>query len=96
MAGEDLRRESFIQLDQVDIVEGKPGSIEQLANRRHRTDPHECRIDPGIGPGHQASHRLHAMSIGRGGGHDDHGRRPVDDAGGRAGMNGALLAENRR
>ncbi len=43
--GERLRREGFIQLDDVDVVDREVGSSKQLSRRRHGADPHHRRGD---------------------------------------------------
>src|SRR5207302_9568644 len=44
-AGEHLRGEGFIELDQIDLVERQPGDFQHLANRRHRSDAEALRFD---------------------------------------------------
>ena len=45
--GEALRRERFVQLDQIELIDGHPGAVEELAHRRDRSDPHHRRVDSG-------------------------------------------------
>ena len=47
---EHLRRERFVQLDEIEILERQTGPREQLAHRRHGADPHDARIDAGRRP----------------------------------------------
>ena len=44
-AGEDLRGERLVQLDEVDRVERQAGAREHLADRRHRADAEQLRRD---------------------------------------------------
>ena len=48
--GQDLRREGFIQLDQLEVAELQAGAIQELADRGHRSDAHHARIDAGGRP----------------------------------------------
>src|SRR5947209_15316839 len=38
-AGEDLRRKSLVDLDDVDVLEGEAGALQRLFCRRHRPEP---------------------------------------------------------
>src|SRR5262245_18306239 len=42
---EALRRESFVELDEVDVGDLDTRALEQLAHRGHRADPHHARVD---------------------------------------------------
>ena len=46
-AGEHLRGERFVQLDEIDLVERQPGELQRLADRRHRADAEALRLDAG-------------------------------------------------
>ena len=46
-AGEHLRGERFVQLDEIDLVEREPGQLQHLADRRHRADAEALRLDAG-------------------------------------------------
>ena len=56
--GQRLRREGFVQFDQVDLVQRQPRQLERLGDGVHRTDPHLLRQASGIGEGHEARQRL--------------------------------------
>ena len=45
-----LRGERLVQLDHVDVADGKAESCQQLARRRRRADAHDARRDAGASP----------------------------------------------
>ncbi len=49
-----LRRERLVDLEQIDVLDAKPGLREQLADRGHRADAHDVRI--------HARHRVAAQA----------------------------------
>ena len=53
-----LRRERFVHLDQVDVVQLQPGFLQRDARRRNRARAHDLGIDARDAPAHDASHRL--------------------------------------
>ncbi len=48
--GEILRRKSFVDFEVVDLVLSETRAFETFANRWHRTNSHDRRIDTGNGP----------------------------------------------
>src|SRR5438552_2141596 len=44
-AGEHLAGERLVDLDQVHLIDAKPGALERLLARRHRTPAHDLRVD---------------------------------------------------
>src|SRR4029079_11496991 len=47
--GEALRGERLVQLDEIEVVDGDAGPLEQLPHGRDRPDAHHPRIDAGHG-----------------------------------------------
>ena len=45
--GEALRRERLVQLDEIELVDGHPGAVEELAHGRDGPDAHHRRVDAG-------------------------------------------------
>jgi hypothetical protein len=51
--GQDLDREGLVDLEQVDIRDGKSGTVQSFLGTRHRADTHDLWLDPGEGePNH--------------------------------------------
>ena len=46
-AGEHLRRERFVQLDEIDLIERQPGLLQDLLHGRHRPDAELLGLDAG-------------------------------------------------
>ena len=46
-AGEHLRGERLVQLDEVDLIERQPGQLQHLPDRRHRADAEALGLDAG-------------------------------------------------
>ncbi|MFK4520055.1 hypothetical protein ABIF20_007420 [Bradyrhizobium japonicum] len=94
-AGDALRGEGFVQLDQVEIADLLAEALHQLACRRHRADAHDARRHAGRGEAEDAGARSEAMLLhGSFRGQDDRGRAVID-AGGVAGGHGAGIAHDR-
>src|SRR3977135_4189912 len=55
---EVLRREGFVNFDQVDIRKFQAGFLESLTSCGHWTDPHDLGLDSGIGPANHAAHGI--------------------------------------
>src|SRR5256885_7994127 len=47
--GQRLRREGFVQLEEIDFGRVEPGALERLLHRGHRAHAHDGRIDTGRG-----------------------------------------------
>ena len=77
---EHLRRERLVELDQIEIVERKPGRSEQLPHRRHRADPHDPRIHAGRRPANDPRQRLNPRARASLGAREHHRRAAVGDA----------------
>ena len=56
-AGQHLRGERFVQLDEIDLVERQPGELQHFADRRHRPDAEALRLDAGGGEGDEPGER---------------------------------------
>ena len=61
--GQHLRRERLVDLDQIEIVDAKPGALLQLRDRGHRTDAHDARIDAGARPADEFRERLQSARL---------------------------------
>src|SRR6185436_21142714 len=48
-AVDHLHRERFIQLPEIDVLDLRPGPLEQLRHREHRADAHLARFAAGDG-----------------------------------------------
>ena len=59
-AGEHLRGERFVQLDEIDLIERQPGELQHLADRRHRADAEPLGLDAGGGEGDEPAERRQA------------------------------------
>ena len=86
-AGERLRGEGLVELDDVDLAELQPERARAASRRRHRADAHDARRDAGRGAmpsdaGAAASAHSAATAASRG---DDQRGGAVVDAGGVAG-----------
>src|SRR5215212_3407198 len=90
---EDLSRERFVDLDEVDVVELHPRALERELRRRGRADAHELGIAAGDAPGDDAAEGLRVFLLCLSGSGDDEHRRAVDDAGGVAGGDEAVFRE---
>src|SRR6266540_5112181 len=55
-----LRREGFVELDQIDVRGTDPRTLEQLPDRWHGPDPHHARVDSCDGAGNERAERLSA------------------------------------
>src|SRR5438034_65805 len=78
--GEILRRERFVHLDEIHLLEFHPGLLERLARRRRGSDAHVARLDAGHRPRHQPAKGLQAVRLGVVGARDHGGGRSVHDA----------------
>ena len=56
--GQHLHRERLVELEQPDVVEREPGLREHALGRRHGPEPHQVRLDPGIGEADEPHRRL--------------------------------------
>src|SRR5438874_4537898 len=61
---EALRRESLVQLDEIELAHLDIGACQHLLHRRNRTDPHYTRIDTRNGRAHEGAERLDAKGAG--------------------------------
>src|SRR5439155_9887510 len=55
---EHLRGERFVQLDEIEIVDGEAGTLSQFSDGGHRTDAHDPRIDARTRPAENLRARL--------------------------------------
>src|SRR2546421_7135709 len=56
-AGDRLRRERFVQLDEIDLIDCQTGSLEGLPCRWNRAESHTAWIDSGYGRSNDPRHR---------------------------------------
>src|SRR5713101_4252466 len=52
-----LRRERLVHLNQVDVIQSQPRALQRNLRRRHRTAPHQLRIDTRNSPIDNSSQR---------------------------------------
>src|SRR6185436_16739220 len=83
--GEDLTREGFVDLDEIDVLELHPRALESDLRRRHGTDAHDVGIAAGDAPRDDAPERLRVLFFRLLRGRDDDHRRAIDDPRGIAG-----------
>ena len=76
-AGEHLRGEGFIQLDEVDLIERQAGEGQRLADRRHGADAETLRLDTCRCEGHEPAERGQPALFCARRRHHDHRRGPV-------------------
>ena len=79
LAGEGLRGERLVQLEQVDAVKRQFRAQKRLANRGHGSEPHERGIDAGRGARTDEGDRLKTQRFGQPGFNDQQCRRAVVD-----------------
>ena len=56
-AGEDLRGERLVELDEVDVRPAEARALQGALGRRHRTDAHPVGLHPGERPADQPRQR---------------------------------------
>ena len=59
-AGEHLRGERLVQLDEIDLIERQAGQLQHLADRRHRADAEALGLDAGGREGDEPAERRQA------------------------------------
>src|SRR2546427_11361264 len=79
-AGDCLRGESLVQLDEIDLIDCETGAFERLLGRRHWTKSHAARIYTRHGGRDETCDRV-ACSCG----HQESGRAMFEPAGAGAG-----------
>lgn len=58
----DKDKTTFLShLDQVDVVEGQLGDLEQVLDGGHGADAHDAGVDSHVGPAHQPSEGLQVL-----------------------------------
>ncbi len=80
-----LGGKGFVELDQLEIVDGQVMAIQKVPDRRHRGETHDRRMAGTASGGDDFGQRRNAQRLGFVGGHDHHGGRPVVDPRGVAG-----------
>ena len=93
-AGDHLRGERLVDLDQVDVGEGQARLLEDLLRRGHRADPHDLGRNPGPAHPRDAGEGLPAFRLGPRLGHEDHRGGSVGDARRVPRSDGSTLAEH--
>jgi hypothetical protein len=88
-----LRREGFVDLEQIDLGERDAGLLEQPANGRRGSDPHLRRIDADHVPADDLRHRLQPVARGSIAVRDHQARGTVHHSAGVAGRDGSVFAE---
>ena len=76
-AREHLRRERFVQLDEIDLIERQSRELQHLPDRRDRTDAEQLRLDAGRRERDEPRQRRQAALARAGRRGDDHRRRAV-------------------
>src|SRR5260370_39336677 len=61
--GEVLCRERLVDFNQIDIRKFQTGFLECLTSCGHWTDPHDLRLDSGVGPAHDAAHGFELICV---------------------------------
>ena len=92
---EVLRRERFVDFNQVDIRKLQTGFLECLTSCGHRPDAHDLRLDSGIGPANDAAHWFDLLRLDEVLAGDDQCRRAIDYARGISGGDESIFAECR-
>src|SRR5690554_1182189 len=92
-AREDLGGERFVDLDDIDILDGEPGARQRLLRSRNGPDAHDLRRHAGGGAGEDARKRLHARLLADLARADEERDRPVVYAGCVAGGRDPALVE---
>ena len=64
--GERLRGEGFVELDEVDLVEGEAGEFERFGDGVDGADAHLFGVAAGVGEGDEAGERLECRAARRG------------------------------
>ena len=64
LAGEVLRRERLVDLDEIELVERQPGALERLADGRRRAHAHQRRLDADRRPRHDAARAASGRGLG--------------------------------
>ena len=95
-AGDHLRGEGLVDLDQVDVGEREAGLLEDLLRRGHRADAHDLGRNPGPAHPHDPRERLPALRLRARLRHQDHRGGAVGEAGGVAGGDRSTFAEHGR
>src|SRR5438477_5599721 len=90
-----LRSERFVDLDEIHVLHLEAGTLERLARRRSRTDPHDVRVDAADAARDDPRDRTEPGVLRGIGRSDDHRRGAVVDARGVAGGDRAVLLESR-
>src|SRR5271157_3440257 len=73
--------EGFVELEQVDVVNGQPGAVEHLAGGGRRSGQHDHRVGAAGGGRHDAGPRGQALRFAGGLGADHDQRGAVDNPG---------------
>src|SRR2546421_6544222 len=82
-AGDRLRRERFVQLDEIDLIDCQTGSLEGLCCRWNRAESHTAWIDSGYGRSNDPRHRRRPASSAVLRRHEQCRRSIIDAAGAR-------------
>ena len=93
-AGERLRRERLVDLDEADVGEAEAGPLERLARGGDRPDAHDARVDAGDRLAADGRQRRDAALLRRLGRHEHEAGGAVVAAGRVAGRDGAALLEH--
>src|SRR5205814_10247893 len=90
---EDLAREGFVDLPEIDVLLRDPGSFESETRRGRRAEAHQLRLTADDSPGDQPAERLLPLAPRVLCGGDDDGGRAVDDSRRIAGRDLPVLPE---
>ena len=84
-AGQDLRREGFVDLDQADLVQVDAGALQRAEDRLLRADAHQPGLHADAGASEDPRQRPDALALADRAIAQQHYRRPVVDPRGIAG-----------
>src|SRR5579872_5579148 len=91
--GQILRGESFVDFDQIDVIEIKSSFLQGELGCWHRAAAHHFRFDPGDAPAYDSSQRLQSAFARFFKRHNDDCGGAIYDTAGISRSNGAALAE---
>src|SRR5207249_7256289 len=69
---QNLCRERFVKLDEIDILEAHPDPLEEFLRRRYGADSHDFRVDARLGVADDPGHGFQSMFLHSGAGGHEH------------------------
>src|SRR5476649_2241104 len=92
--GEILRREGFVDLEEVEVLQLRLMTVERATDGRRRSDAHDRRVAARNAPADQLAQRLQAALVGEGARRKDERSSAVADAARRPRVDDAVLLEH--